>query len=136
MGIFKKKGIAERIKPKWAVQKCTFGKLLAVLKNDDSLEIWVRLNDLYFQVGSSSDYDNSAGKFFDKVYYINMSTEISLSSLLNNRIENSGFYCCKDFEALAELKIFGGRSLCEIWTQAEIVALDEGNPANYTCFTD
>lgn len=131
MALFKKKKIEDRIKAKWQAKRCSFDALTAMLDEAELIELWVRHQSTYFQLGTSSDYDRERG-FFAKVYYLNLKTDEELFPLLNGEGELDGFALREDFASLSALKMVNGLSLQELWGEAEIVGVDGSDPGSYT----
>ena len=135
MGIFSKKSLADRIKPKWSEIKCDLATVQAVLEDEEehNMEIWGKCSDVFFQFGTSSDYSDENG-FFDKVYYINLSTDVSLFKLLNGKLENSSFFMSDSFDEMSNKRMFSSKSLLDIWSNTTIVGVSGGDPAHFPPF--
>lgn len=129
MNPFKKKPISQRINKKWKTKTCSLSQLETILAEDDIIDIWVQYHDIYFQIGSSSDCNKKG--FFNKSYYINLSTDLSLFKLLNNIVADNGFFFAKDIPTLFNTEMVDGKPLVDIWQHCVMVAVDEMCPSNY-----
>ena len=128
MNLFRRKPIQERIKKKWARKTCSLAALEEALREAELMQLWVQYNDLYFMIGTASDYDRKI--FFDKKYYIHRNTELSLFRLLNLNMTDRGFEMLDSFEELLSVRISDTKTLSEIWSECVIVGIDEADPDN------
>ena len=129
MNLFKPKTIEQRIKQTWITKVCDLSRLKMVLEEEYLIEFWVKHNDTHFQIGSSSDgnrYHN-----FDKVYFINTNTKLSLFQLLNNKLLDEGFFMSETLQDVLNAKIVNGKSLEELWQDCIIVGIEQMDPKHY-----
>lgn len=132
MGLFKRKEIQHRVKPRWQRKTCSFETLCHVLHTEEGIELWVQWGERFFQLGTSGEFAQGRG-FFNKVYYLNFRTDESLYYLLNDKIGGHPMFRMEaDLERLLATPLpVGGCTLRDMWHEAVVVGVDEMDPDNY-----
>lgn len=98
-------------KTKWDPATLPTERIIDILNNEDIIELYIKVNNKAFLIGTSSDYDNRKNIYFAKEFQIDNQSFLTINELLNHILI--------DTVSLAKLP-----EVC-------VLSIDDMNPTSY-----